>query len=49
MIDILLTPLSFWTNNDPNIIWFDIKEMEKLENWVSTTLNKPFKITIVGK
>jgi hypothetical protein len=44
MIDILLTPLSFWTNNDPNIIWFDIKEMEKLENWVSTTLNKPFKI-----
>jgi len=44
MVDILITPLSHWTNNDPNIIWFDIKEMDKLEKWVSNTLNKPFQI-----
>lgn len=44
MIDILLTPISFWTNNDPNIIWFDFKELDKMELWVSDILNKPFKM-----
>jgi hypothetical protein len=44
MIDILLTPISHWTGNNPNIIWFDIKEMDELEKWVSTTINKSFQI-----
>lgn len=48
MIDILLTPLSFWTNNDKDIIWFDFNEMGSLENWVSTTLGKPFKLESVN-
>jgi len=48
MIDILLTPLSYWTNNDPNIIWFDFNEMDKLENWVSEKLDKPFKLHSVN-
>ncbi len=43
MIDILLTPLSYWTNNNQNIIWFDFNEMDKFEGWVSKTLGKPFK------
>ena len=44
MIDILLTPISHWTNNDPNIIWFDFNEMDKFENWVSNKLEKPFTL-----
>ena len=48
MIDILLTPLSFWTNNDKDIIWFDFSEMDKLEDWVSEKLNKPFKLQSVN-
>lgn len=48
MIDILLTPLSHWTNNNQNIIWFDFNEMNKLEEWVSETLGKPFKLYSVN-
>lgn len=44
MIDILLTPISNWTNNDQNILWFDFNELDKLEDWTSNILKKPFKI-----
>ena len=36
--------ISCWTNNNQNIIWFDFNEMDKLENWVSEILKKPFKL-----
>ena len=48
MVDILITPLSYWTNNDPNIIWFDFNDMSKLEEWVTQQLNKPFKLYSVN-
>jgi hypothetical protein len=48
MIDILLTPISFWTNNNPNIKWFDFNEMDKMENWVSNILEKPFQLHSVN-
>lgn len=48
MIDILLTPISHWTNNNPNIIWFNFNQMNMLENWVSNKLNKPFKLHSVN-
>jgi hypothetical protein len=48
MIDILLTPISLWTNNDPNIIWFDFNEMNKLEEWVANKIEKPFKLHSVN-
>lgn len=48
MIDILLTPLSYWTNNNPNIIWFDFNEMDKLQDWTSEILEKPFKLHSVN-
>jgi len=44
MLDILYTPVIELTNNDPNIIWFDIDNLEELENWVSKKLNKDFKM-----
>lgn len=44
MIDILLTPLSFWTNNNQQIMWFDFNKMDEFEKWVSETLKKPFKL-----
>jgi len=44
MIDILLTPISYWTNNDSNIIWFDFDKINELESWVSEKVDKPFKL-----
>jgi len=31
-------------NNYENIIWFDIKELNKLEEWVSNKLGRPFEL-----
>jgi hypothetical protein len=44
MLDILYTPVVELTNNDPNIIWFDINNLGELENWVSKKLNREFKM-----
>ena len=44
MMGILYSPISKWTNNDERIIWFDIKKLNELEDWVSNILNKPFKM-----
>lgn len=44
VIDILLTPMSHWHNNDKEIIWFDIDNLTKLEEWVSNITKKPFKL-----
>jgi hypothetical protein len=44
MIDILLTPISCWTNNNQNIIWFDFDNINELENWVSKKIGKDFKM-----
>ena len=38
----IFTPISVYHNNDPKIIWFEFDELNKLEEWVSTTLEKPF-------
>jgi hypothetical protein len=48
MIDILLTPQSFWTNNSQNIIWFDFNELNKLEEWVTSILGKSFTLHSVN-
>ena len=44
MLDILYTPIVELTNNDPNIIWFDINNLVELENWVSNKLNTDFRM-----
>jgi hypothetical protein len=44
MMEILFTPTSFWHNHDTRIKWFDIKELPKLEKWVSEKLNMEFKL-----
>jgi hypothetical protein len=36
--------MSFLHNHNPDIIWFDIKELNKLEEWVSNELNIDFKL-----
>jgi hypothetical protein len=48
IIDILLTPISYWHNHNKNIIWFNIDEMHKLEEWVSNITNIEFKIKHVN-
>jgi hypothetical protein len=44
MIDILFTPIIELTNDNPNILWFDINYLEELENWASKKLGKQFKL-----
>lgn len=44
MLSILFTPIVELTNENPNIIWFDINELNKLEDWVSKKLDKKFKL-----
>lgn len=48
ILDILITPKSVWHNNDKDIIWFNINEMDKLENWVSNITEKEFKLKHVN-
>ena len=40
----LYTPKSFWHANDKNIIWFDFDKLNEMEEWVSTKLERPFKL-----
>ena len=44
MLDILFTPVVELTNDNPNIIWFDIDNLMELENWASKKLNRDFKM-----
>lgn len=44
IINILLTPSSYWHGNDPDIIWFDFKELNKMEDWISEKIERPFKM-----
>lgn len=48
IIDILITPLSHWHIHHKNIIWFNINEMYKLEEWVSNITNVEFKLKHVN-
>lgn len=48
IIDILITPSTYWHNNDPNIIWFDIKNLKPMEEWISNITKKPFQLKEVN-
>jgi hypothetical protein len=48
ILDLMIAPYSYWHNNNKNIIWFDIKNIVELEEWVSNIINKPFKIKKVN-
>jgi hypothetical protein len=48
VIDLLITPSSYWHNNDPNIIWFDMKNLKDMENWISDITKKPFVLKNVN-
>lgn len=44
MLNILITPISYYHHHDKSIIWFDFKELYKLENWVSDMVGFDFKL-----
>lgn len=44
MLLMLLSPLSYYHHHDRSIIWFDIKELDTLEKWVSEILGVEFKM-----
>jgi hypothetical protein len=48
IIDILITPTSHWHNHNKNIIWFDISETDRMEEWVSNITNIEFKLKHVN-
>lgn len=48
VIDLLISPASYWHNNDPNIIWFDINNLKDMEEWVSNMIQKPFVLQNVN-
>jgi len=48
IIDILITPSTYWHNNDPNIIWFDIKNLKEMEMWISNITQKQFQLKQVN-
>ena len=48
MIYMQMSPTSHYHNHDPNIIWFDIKNLEDLENWVSNKLGQEFRLERVN-
>jgi hypothetical protein len=41
---VLYTPKSVWHGNHKNIIWFDFDKLSEMENWVSSKLERPFKL-----
>jgi hypothetical protein len=45
----LISPKSWFHNNDPNIIWFDIDKIYELENWVSKITNTEFKMEKINQ
>lgn len=48
VINILITPASYWHNNDSNIIWFDIDNLNEMAKWVSNITQKPFELKKVN-
>jgi len=41
-------PQEWYHNNNPNIIWFDFNELDKLEEWVTNKLGIHFKLTNIN-
>jgi hypothetical protein len=48
VINILITPSSYWHNHNKDIIWFDIKELNLMEKWVSDKIGKEFNLKQVN-
>lgn len=44
MIYMIMSPTSHWHNHNKSIIWFDIKNIKELEEWVSKKLGFGFKL-----
>ncbi len=44
MMFMMMSPTSHYHHHDPSIIWFDIKELNKLEDWVSNIIGNSFKL-----
>lgn len=45
---LLFKPQEWYHNNDQNIIWFDFKELNKLEEWVTNALGIDFKLVHIN-
>jgi hypothetical protein len=45
---LLFKPKEWYHHNNPNIIWFDFNELNKLEDWVTNILNVDFKLVHIN-
>lgn len=44
LINVLYTPKSVWHGNHRDIIWFDFNKLNEMEDWVSSKLERPFRL-----
>lgn len=48
ILDILITPLSFWHNHDSRIKWFNIQNLGEMESWIKNATGKAFTLEKVN-
>jgi hypothetical protein len=41
---VLYAPKSLWHGNHKDIIWFDFDKLNEMEDWISSKLERPFKL-----
>jgi hypothetical protein len=44
ILDLLLTPISYWHSHDTKIIWFDFDKITEMENWISNMIGTSFNM-----
>jgi hypothetical protein len=45
---LMISPISYLHNHNPNIIWFDINKLSEMNEWVSNQIGKSFTIKHVN-
>jgi hypothetical protein len=44
MLGIVIKQISWWTNHNFKIKWFDFDKLNEMEEWISLKIGKPFKL-----
>lgn len=44
MLNVLITPINYYHNDNPNIKWFDLENLVEIEEWVKNITRKDFKL-----
>lgn len=47
-ISTIFRPKEWFHRNNPNIIWFDIEQLNQLEDWISNRIDKEFRLVNIN-